>query len=213
MPASSLPITRAVRELRQTLQESQQAFAYRMKSAVRTIARYETVRPPRGSVLAQLEGVALEAGRADLATVFRQALAQELGSPSQLMTPEERAWSQAICNLLRNRDHGDLGGVRVRLLDQLLKAQSQLLAWAQAGESLSRTAEQLENDRRNLEISAQGSALYETKAAAARRSRQERISPEQAFAKELTPQRYARYEAEHQKLDLGVKKKKRKKAP
>jgi hypothetical protein len=60
------------------LQESQQAFAYRMKSAVRTIARYETVRPPRGSVLAQLEGVALEAGRADLATVFRQALAQEL---------------------------------------------------------------------------------------------------------------------------------------
>src|SRR4029078_7687539 len=106
MPASSLPVTRAVRELRQTLQESQQAFAYRMKSAVRTIARYETVRPPRGSVLAQLEGVALEAGRADLATVFRQALAQELGSPSQLMTPEERAWSQAICNLLRNRDHG-----------------------------------------------------------------------------------------------------------
>jgi hypothetical protein len=48
----------------------------------------------------------------------------------------------------------------------------------------------------NLEISAQGSALYETG------------SPCKPFAKELTPQ-----EAEHQELELGVKKKKRKKAP
>jgi transcriptional regulator with XRE-family HTH domain len=206
---SSLSVPRAVRELRHSLHESQQAFAYRMKTAIRTIARYETIRPPRGSVLAQLEEVAMEAGRADLAAVFRQALAEELGSPSQLMSPEERAWSQVICNLLRNRQRGDLGSVRVRILDELIRAQSHLLAWAQAGQPLGRTAAQLQNDLRNLEIAAQGTALYETKAAAKRRSQQEQISPEQAFAKELTPERYERHEREHRELDLGLKKKKK----
>jgi DNA-binding transcriptional regulator YiaG len=49
MSVSSLTVTKAVRELRQTLHESQQSFAYRMQTAVRTIARYETVRPPRGT--------------------------------------------------------------------------------------------------------------------------------------------------------------------
>ena len=44
MSVSSLTVSKAVRELRQTLHESQQAFAYRMQTAVRTIARYETVR-------------------------------------------------------------------------------------------------------------------------------------------------------------------------
>ena len=208
MSVSSLTVSKAVRELRQTLHESQQAFAYRMQTAVRTIARYETVRP-RGSVLAQLEGIALETGRADLAVVFRQALTQELGSPPHLLSPEERAWSQAIYNLLRNRHRGDLGSVRVQILDRLLKAQAQLLVWAQAGESVGRTVEQLQNDLRNLEISAQGSAMYETTAAAEHRSRKEGITREQAFAKELTPDRYDRAEAEHQELDLGITKKKR----
>jgi transcriptional regulator with XRE-family HTH domain len=209
MSVSSLTVSKAVRELRQTLHESQQAFAYRMQTAVRTIARYETVRPPRGSVLAQLEGIALETGRADLAVVFRQALTQELGSPPHLLSPEERAWSQAIYNLLRNRHRGDLGSVRVQILDRLLKAQAQLLLWAQAGESVGRTVEQLQNDLRNLEISAQGSAMYETTAAAEHRSRKEGITREQAFAKELTADRYDRAEAEHEKLDLGITKKKR----
>jgi hypothetical protein len=80
-----LTVSKAVRELLQTLHESQQSFAYRMQTAVRTIARYETVRPPRGAVLAQLESIALETGRADLAAVFRQALTQELDSPPHLL--------------------------------------------------------------------------------------------------------------------------------
>src|ERR1051326_1775861 len=36
-------ITEAVRKLRKAIGESQQEFAYRMKTAIRTIARYETV--------------------------------------------------------------------------------------------------------------------------------------------------------------------------
>jgi hypothetical protein len=124
-------------------------------------------------------------------------------------SPEERAWSQAIYNLLRNRHRGELGSVRVQMLDRLLKVQAQLLVWAQAGESVGRTVEQLQNDLRSLEISSQGSAMYETTAAAEHRSRKEGITREQAFAKELTPDRYERAEAEHQELELGITKKKR----
>jgi transcriptional regulator with XRE-family HTH domain len=72
-------VSDAVRKLRKELGESQQQFAYRMKTAIRTVARYETVRPPKGKVLRQLEAVATESNLPHLAEVFRGALNQELG--------------------------------------------------------------------------------------------------------------------------------------
>ena len=53
-------VSDAVRKLRKELGESQQQFAYRMKTAIRTVARYETVRPPKGKVLRQLAVMAAE---------------------------------------------------------------------------------------------------------------------------------------------------------
>ena len=73
------PISEAVRSLRVALGESQQAFAYRMKTAIRTIARYETTRPPKGKALSEFYRVAAEIGNQDLATVFRNALTAEMG--------------------------------------------------------------------------------------------------------------------------------------
>jgi transcriptional regulator with XRE-family HTH domain len=73
------PISEAVRSLRVALGDSQQAFAYRMKTAIRTIARYETTRPPKGKALSEFYRVALEVGNQDLATVFRNALTAEMG--------------------------------------------------------------------------------------------------------------------------------------
>jgi transcriptional regulator with XRE-family HTH domain len=72
-------VSGAVRKLRKELGESQQQFAYRMKTAIRTVARYETVRPPKGKVLRQLEAMASENTLPHLAEVFRGALNQELG--------------------------------------------------------------------------------------------------------------------------------------
>lgn len=69
----------AVRKLRTALGESQQAFAYRMKTAIRTVARYETSTPPKGKALAELFWVASDTGNADLANVFRAALVGEIG--------------------------------------------------------------------------------------------------------------------------------------
>jgi transcriptional regulator with XRE-family HTH domain len=78
------PVSEAVRDLRTGLGESQQAFAYRMKTAIRTIARYETVRPPKGKALAEFQKLAAETGNQKLANVFGDALRAELGPVGQL---------------------------------------------------------------------------------------------------------------------------------
>ena len=72
-------VSAAVRQLREELGETQQQFALRMQTAIRTIARYETIRPPKGKVLRQLEVLALEARQLELAGIFRMALAEEMG--------------------------------------------------------------------------------------------------------------------------------------
>ena len=78
------PVSEAVRDLRTALGESQQAFAYRMKTAIRTIARYETVRPPKGNALAEFARVAEETGNEKAAKVFREALMSELPAVGEL---------------------------------------------------------------------------------------------------------------------------------
>jgi len=71
MKREKSPVAKAVRELRQALGESQQAFAYRMDAAVRTIARWETVRPPKAvATLSALADLAAKNDRHDLADAF-----------------------------------------------------------------------------------------------------------------------------------------------
>jgi transcriptional regulator with XRE-family HTH domain len=89
-------VSDAVRKLRKELGESQQQFAYRMKTAIRTVARYETVRPPKGKVLRQLAVMAAENNLPHLANVFHGALNQELGVPSA-----EKVRINALANLYR----------------------------------------------------------------------------------------------------------------
>lgn len=69
----------AVRDLRDALNETQQQFADRMSTAVRTVARWESVRPPKGDALKALAKVAdNEAKRPDIAAKFERALTAEL---------------------------------------------------------------------------------------------------------------------------------------
>jgi hypothetical protein len=79
------PVSQAVRDLRTALGESQQAFAYRTKTAIRTIARYETVRPPKGKALAEFQKLAAETGHQKLATVFSEAYMEEMGPAKTMM--------------------------------------------------------------------------------------------------------------------------------
>ena|ERR1017187_6798246 len=78
-------VSQAVRKLRLALGESQQAFAYRMKAAVRTIARWETTRPPKGKALADLNRLALENCQWELGEFLSDALKKELGFSANLI--------------------------------------------------------------------------------------------------------------------------------
>jgi hypothetical protein len=50
-----------------------------MKTAIRTIARYETIRPPKGKALSEFFRVATETGNQELSKVFSDALTAEIG--------------------------------------------------------------------------------------------------------------------------------------
>jgi transcriptional regulator with XRE-family HTH domain len=72
-------VSEAVRQLRSTLGLTQQAFAVKLDTALTTIARWETVRSPRGRTLNELARLAEDMDRRDLAGVFREELMAELG--------------------------------------------------------------------------------------------------------------------------------------
>ncbi len=72
-------VTDAVRMLRKGLGDTQQQFALRLRTALRTVARYETTRPPSGKTLAQLIAIARDSGFIEYAAIFNAALQEELG--------------------------------------------------------------------------------------------------------------------------------------
>ena len=86
------PVAQAVRQLRIALGESQQQFAYRTKTAIRTIARYETTDPPGGKRLMDFETLAREKGLADLADIFRKARENELEPTHRAPFPRKLAF-------------------------------------------------------------------------------------------------------------------------
>jgi|GEM_PF-3365135 len=113
-------VCRAVKDLRNSLNESQPQFAVRLGTSLRSIARYETSRPPKGKVLAQLEQIALNNGFDEYAQVFRAALSNELGFPAPQVplrwpkaakaipdldarTDEETMWCAALLLTLRDK--------------------------------------------------------------------------------------------------------------
>lgn len=73
-------VATAIRQLRLELRESQQQFSERLGVTVRTIARYEADRPPRGNILLRLSDIADGCGRKDLRKVFIDAEEVEVSS-------------------------------------------------------------------------------------------------------------------------------------
>jgi transcriptional regulator with XRE-family HTH domain len=72
------PVIKAVRALRQHLDEGQQAFARRLGLSHHAIFNYEKDRRPTGMALASLARAASAAGRQDLVNAFMGALMEEL---------------------------------------------------------------------------------------------------------------------------------------
>jgi transcriptional regulator with XRE-family HTH domain len=72
-------VNEAVRALRQLSQKSQQVFATELGMSIRALHNYEQSKRPETKQLFRFEVAAVNAGRLDLAQVFRQALNQDLG--------------------------------------------------------------------------------------------------------------------------------------
>jgi transcriptional regulator with XRE-family HTH domain len=109
-------VATAVRQLRAALGDTQQSFAHRLKASIRTIAHYESDRPPRGRALAELAKIATAHGHQAQAEIFRHALAEELGNfdPKRLiLNPEphndvERLWVSTLLEVLRRDQYSHL---------------------------------------------------------------------------------------------------------
>lgn len=76
------PLIAAVRKLRTAVGDTQPQFAERLGLALPTVVRYEHSRRPRGKVVADMEQIAVANGLDDLASLFRNALSDELGPPA-----------------------------------------------------------------------------------------------------------------------------------
>lgn len=72
-------VVKGVKELRQYLGDSQQAFANRLGLSIRAIANYEKDRRATGMALISLARAASDAGKEDLMNTFMEALMNELG--------------------------------------------------------------------------------------------------------------------------------------
>src|SRR3974377_623699 len=69
----------AVKELRNALSLSQQAFATQLGLSIRAVVNYEENRAPTARALAHLEQLASDNHHPELARIFRDALGNELG--------------------------------------------------------------------------------------------------------------------------------------
>ena len=119
-------VAETVRLLRLALGDTQQSFAYRIKTAIRTVAHYESDRPPGGRALANFASLATSHGHHEFARVFRRALAEELGTlgpgdwipradPQDIV---ETQWTAAILEVLRNNEYAHLIPKLVELLKE-----------------------------------------------------------------------------------------------
>ena len=74
-------LSKAVRDLRTAMGLTQQEFANRVQTAIRTITRWEHNQPPHGRALVQLAQIAEARELKPIAAKFVQALECELASP------------------------------------------------------------------------------------------------------------------------------------
>jgi len=127
------PVSAAVFELRRALGETQEQFARRLKTTIRTIARWEGDRPPTGQALARLLAIAAEHNWPHLVKVFQGRLEElvenMLGRVESagefyvliLTKPAEIAPVHALVEALRNPRYGAIAAKAARILKPVME--------------------------------------------------------------------------------------------
>jgi transcriptional regulator with XRE-family HTH domain len=116
-----MTLNEAVRNLRAFTENSQQSFAQRLGLSLRAVANYEKDRSPNSPALYRLAKLAQEVGRPDLAQLFSKALSEELHGSVEPMRRDEKAWSDAVLALIRNKHLGSWSRLAPRILRSLEK--------------------------------------------------------------------------------------------
>jgi transcriptional regulator with XRE-family HTH domain len=88
-----------LRELRARLQETQASLAQRLNVAIQTVALWETKRNPRGVALLGLTKLAEDNGHADLAQIFRAAIAKENRRVREDLEQEAFRWGAILTGM------------------------------------------------------------------------------------------------------------------
>jgi len=125
-------ITAAIKKLRATLGDSQQAFAHRLGLSVRAIANYEGGRRPSGPVLFDLSNLAEGDKIENLAKIFGAAYAKTVRGRIQPTTDQERVLVRIVLCLSRNQ-HCVLDWSR--LATELVASLAALVSFARSNSS------------------------------------------------------------------------------
>jgi DNA-binding transcriptional regulator YiaG len=96
-------LSQAVRDLRKALGATQQGFALRVPTAIRTVARWENGQPPHGKALVRLAQMAEAQSLEDIAGMFVRALQLEMTSHDATAQPELKGWLDGVEVAFRHR--------------------------------------------------------------------------------------------------------------
>jgi transcriptional regulator with XRE-family HTH domain len=124
----------AVKSLRWHLSESQQEFSNRLGFSIRALANYEKDRIPGAVALQRLLEVADEAGRGDLADVFREAYWKSVSRTFPGLTDEQSAWVEVLCCILDSRNFPNLQRAWDVVHKALDKAESMIASEAETSQ-------------------------------------------------------------------------------
>ena len=113
----------AVKVLRKALGLSQQAFATELDMSIRAVVNYEKDRAPNAPALARLESLAAEKQHPELASIFGDALATELGIGRRARSPlssEEEYLNRAFRRCVFENPNSTAAGQICKLLKPLM---------------------------------------------------------------------------------------------
>ena len=113
-------LNEAVRNLRKALGATQQEFAYRVPTAIRTVARWENDQPPHGQALVRLAQMAQAEGLEEVAGTFVRALQLEMTSHDATSQPELKGWLDGLVIAFRYRNR--LGARWTGLAESIIQA-------------------------------------------------------------------------------------------
>jgi transcriptional regulator with XRE-family HTH domain len=142
-----MTISDLVRKLRLGLGDTQQDFAQRLQTAIRTVARWEAGHWPNNRTVAQLEQLARVHGFTDLADGFRTGLSKAIGTRLALVaefdprlnlpkTREEKILVHSFLLALRSQHHAKLASSLKQSLKPISDAAEQIVESLETEERL-----------------------------------------------------------------------------